>query len=505
MRKNYIPTAAALAVLALLCACRHDSYTSDAPDARPNFLFILIDDMGWMDAGYQESRLYETPNIDRLAAEGVRFNNAYAASPYCSPTRASIQTGKYPVRTGINCFIGYLPWFYEWDRKLMGPPNKWFMDLEEVTLAEALREAGYATGIIGKWHLGTGVHYPEHQGYEVAVANTFAQAGTYFYPYSAEVMADLKVGEEGEYLPDRLAEETMKFISKCRDEGRPFFAFHSHYAMHSDLDAKDELVAKYEAKLAGMPPFEEPRFVEEGSPAHASGMGVAQWQENPVFAAMLESVDENVGRILDHLEDLGIEDNTIVIFFSDNGGQATRGTAVWRHGVPRTVHDTSNVPLRGGKGYLFEGGIREPMIIKWPGVTRQGSECDVSVVSTDFYPTMLELAQLPPRPEQHLDGVSLVPLLRGQGALDREALFWHLPYYGTNGDFPGSAVRCGDYKLIEFFEDESVVLYDLGSDIGESRDLSEAMPEKTAELLRMLHDWRESVNAPRMRPNPIRR
>jgi len=497
--------ASALFVLIHLCGCGGGSSSPEAPDTRPNFVFILIDDLGWMDVGYQGSPLYETPNIDRLASEGVRFSNAYAASPYCSPTRASIQAGKYPVRMGINCWIGYLPWLYELDRKLIGPPHRWFMGLEEVTLAEAFREAGYATGIIGKWHLGTGRYYPEHQGYEVALANTFAQAGTYFYPYSLEVMADLEEGEVREYLPDRLADETMKFISESVARDRPFFVFHSNYAMHSDVDAKVGRVAKYKAKLDCMSPYEEPRFVEEGNPSHASGMGVAQWQENPVFAAMIESIDENVGRILDHLGALGIADNTVVLFLGDNGGQSTRGSAEPRHGVPDTVHDTSNAPLRGGKGYLFEGGIREPMVIKWPGVTRQGSVCAEPVVSTDFYPTMLEMARLPLRTGQHLDGVSLAPLLKGEGGLDRDAIFWHMPYYGTNGDFPGSAVRCGNYKLIEFFDDESVVLYDLSNDIGESRDLSEQMPKKTADLLRMLHDWRDAVDAPMMRPNPLYR
>ena len=489
---------------ALLLGCSSsgpDQYpNAEAEDKNPNFVFILIDDMGWMDVGYNGSPFYETPNIDRLASQGVCFTNAYAASPYCSPSRASIQTGKYPVRTGINTWIGYLP---RLDRKLIGPLNKWQLDLEETTVAEAFKAAGYATGIIGKWHLGIRSYYPEHQGYDLALANTFAQAGTYFYPYAPEVMKDLVTGKWGEFLTDRLADETMKFISENADKDRPFLVFYSTYAMHSDLDAKDDLVDKYRSKLDELPPYDEPRYVQEGSPAHGSGMGVAQWQENPVFAAMLESVDQNVGRILDHLEDLGIAENTVVLFFSDNGGQSTKGTAVRRHGVPVTVHDTSNVPLRGGKGYLFEGGIREPMIIKWPGVTTPGRVCEEPVVNTDFYPTLLEMAGLPLRPVQHRDGVSLVPLLQGGKSLDRNAIFWHMPNYGTNGDFPGSAVRCGDYKLIEFFEDSRIVLYNLREDISEENDLADDMPEKAAQLLEMLRDWREEVDAPMMVANPF--
>jgi arylsulfatase A-like enzyme len=273
--------------------------------------------------------------------------------------------------------------------------------------------------------------------------------------------------------------------------------------MHSDIDGKDELVEKYKAKLAEMPPHEGPRYVQEGRPRDGSGLGVSQVQENPVFAAMLESVDENVGRLLRHLEELRISEDTVVVFFADNGGQSTGGTAVAGHGVPETVHDTSNAPLRGGKGYLFEGGIREPMIIRWPGITRPGSVCHVPVTSTDFYPTLLEMAGLPLRPEQHLDGVSLLPLLRGGDSLIRDAIFWHMPNYGTNGDFPGSAVRSGSYKLIEFFEDRRVRLYNLDEDVREQNDLSEQMPEKRDELLRMLEEWREEVDAPMMIQNPF--
>jgi len=474
--------------------------TGETSGQKPNFVFFLVDDMGWTDAGYQGSRLYETPNIDRLAREGVRFSNAYASSPYCSPSRASIQTGKYPVRTGINCWIGYTP---RLNRKWIGPPNQGHLDLEEVTLAEAFREAGYATGYIGKWHLGAGEYYPEHQGYDVALASTGGQAGRYFYPFAPEIMKDLEEAQWGDFLTDRLVDETIRFISRHAGQDRPFLVFTSTYAMHSDIDARDDLVEKYRRKLAELPPGAPPRYVQEGEPAHASGMGVARWQENPVFAAMLESLDENVGRILDHLEKLEIADNTVVLFFSDNGGQATLGTATLRHDVPRTVHDTANAPLRGGKGYLFEGGIREPLIIKWPGVTTAGQGCDVPVVNTDFYPTMLEMAGIPLLPEQHRDGVSLAPLLRNGEAPDREAIFWHMPNYGTNGDFPGSAIRCGDYKLIHFFEDDSMALYNLAEDIGEQNDLSEQMSDKTAEMLRMLQEWRQAVDAPGMEPNPF--
>ena len=447
---------------------------------RPNFVFILIDDMGWTDAGCFGSTFYETPHIDRLAAQGMRFTDAYAACPVCSPTRASILTGKYPARINLtNWLSGRIR------KKLVGAPYEQQMALEETTLAEALKQAGYATGFVGKWHLGGEPFYPEHQGFDANVAGnrTGSPAGGYFSPYRNPQLPD---GPKGEYLTDRLTAEAVKFLEASRD--KPFLLYLSHYAVHTPIQSKKGYTAKFQAKAAKLPPPGGPRFVPEGDAV------ARQVQDHPVYAGMVQSMDDSVGRVMKALDELGLADDTVVIFMSDNGGYSTRG------GAP-----TSNVPLRAGKGWLYEGGIREPMIIKWPGVARPGSTCAVPVTSTDFYPTMLEMAGLPLRAKQHADGVSLVPLLKGAAALDREALYWHYPHYSPQGGTPTGAVRRGHLKLIEFFEDHRVELYDLASDLGERRDLAPKAPEKAAELRAVLHQWRKAVDARMPSPNPAHR
>ncbi|MBN1342341.1 MAG: sulfatase [Phycisphaerae bacterium] len=443
-----------------------------------NFVFFLVDDMGWTDAGCYGSTFYETPSIDRLAAQGVRFTDAYAACPVCSPTRASILSGKYPARLHLT------NWLYGDIRKqLIGPPYTRWLPLEEVTLAEALKAAGYATGFVGKWHLGNEPYWPEHQGFDVNVAGWTAGSpgrGGYFPPYNNPRLSD---GPKGEYLTDRLTDEALKFLDA--NKGRPFLLYLSHYAVHTPLLSKPSYAKKYEAKAEKLPPSKGPRFLPEGA------RQARQVQDHPVYAGMVQSMDESLGRVMAKLEALGIDDHTAVFFMSDNGGLSTS-----------EGHPTSNVPLRAGKGWLYDGGIREPMIIKWPGMAKPGSVCRAPVTSTDFYPTILEMAGLPLRPEQHRDGVSLVPLLKQRGALGRKAVFWHYPHYSPQGGRPSGAVRCGDLKLIEFYEDNRVELYDLGKDIGEKRDLSTSMPAKTAELRRMLHDWRASLDARMPTPNP---
>jgi len=442
--------------------------------SKPNFVFFLIDDLGWTDVGCFGSSFYETPNIDRLAAEGMRFTDAYAACPVCSPTRGSILAGKYPARLGITQWIGGSDQPTEY---------KHFLDLEEVTIAEALKEAGYATAFVGKWHLGNKPYYPDKQGFDVNIGGDSSGAPpSYFYPYKGK-RALLEMppgGEEGEYLTDRLTDESLKWLGANKD--KPFLLYLSHYAVHTPIQSKQELTEKYKAKASKLPATAGEKF----TPVYGR-YNTRMVQDNAAYAGMVQSVDESVGRVTAKLEELGVADNTVVIFMSDNGGLST----VSRQGQG----PTSNLPLRAGKGWLYEGGIREPVIIKWPGVAKAGSKCSEPVTSTDFYPTMLEMAGLPKRPKQHIDGVSLVPLLAGRGGLKRKAIYWHYPHYHGSGNRPSGAVRAGDYKLIEWYEDGAVELYNLRDDLSETKDLAKQMPEKAAELRSMLHKWLKQVKA----------
>jgi arylsulfatase A-like enzyme len=436
----------------------------------PNFVFFLIDDMGWMDTGCYGSSFYETPHIDRLAREGMRFTDAYAACPVCSPTRASIFTGKYPARLGLTDYL-----VGRRKGKLLPAEFIHQMPLEEVTLAEALQEAGYTSFFAGKWHLGKEPFYPGNQGFDINRGGGH-HGHPYHGYYSPYQLDNLEEGPEGEYLTDRLTEEAVEFLKKHGQT--PFLLFLSHYAVHTPLQAPDGMVTDYRQKADKLPLSQGPRFKPEGE------REARQVQDHPVYAAMVESVDRSVGRILDMLEELGQKENTVVLFFSDNGGLSTS------EGSP-----TANVPLRAGKGWLYEGGIREPLIIKWPGVTRPGSVCVQPVISTDFYPTLLEMANQPLRPGQHMDGISFVPLLREEEPGQERALFWHYPHYSNQGGKPGGAVRQGDYKLIEFYEDFHVELYDLNRDVGEHTDLASRMPGIRDRLRNRLHQWRKRVNA----------
>jgi arylsulfatase A-like enzyme len=452
-----------------------------------NFVFFLIDDLGWPDLGCYGSTFYETPNIDKLAKEGMRFTDAYAACPVCSPTRASIVAGKYPARLGITQWIG-------------GPneptPYRHYLPLGEVTIAEALKEAGYATGFVGKWHLATreedrAKYYPDKQGFDINIGGDWSGSPpTYFWPYEKRGR-NLETlppgGQEGEYLTDRLTDESLKFLEG--NKNRPFLLYLSHYAVHTPTESKQILTDKYKAKLQTLPEHEGPHF----KPVYGR-YKTRLVQDNPVYAGMVQSVDESVGRVMKKLEELGVVDNTAVIFMSDNGGLST---------VPREG-PTCVLPLRAGKGWLYEGGIREPMIIKWPGVVKPGSTCSEPVTSTDFYPTMLQMAGLPLKPEQHVDGVSLLPLLKDTGKLNRKAIYWHYPHYHGSGSKPSGAIRVGDYKLIEWYEDNSVELYNLKNDIGEKNDIAPEMPQKAAELRRMLHEWLRQTNADVPTPDRLR-
>jgi len=445
----------------------------------PNIVFILADDLGWRDLGCYGSVFYETPNLDALAASGMRFTQGYAACPVCSPTRASILTGKYPVRVRVTDYINprgaNQPESWDRNTKLLPASYSGRMPLEEVTLAEALKENGYATFFAGKWHLGPEGFWPENQGFDVnkgGIERGGPYGGNkYFSPYGNPRLED---GPPGEHLPDRLASETARFITEHRDE--PFLAYLSFYSVHTPLMARDDLEKKYKAKAAQLR-FAGPRFIRE------SFRDERQVQDHAVYGGMVEALDSAAGKVLKAIEDNGLDSQTIVVFTSDNGGLSTS------EGSP-----TANVPLRAGKGWMYEGGIREPWIVRAPGVTREGSVNDTPVTSTDFYPTLLELAGLRKRPEQHLDGVSLVPALQGE-ELSREPLFWHYPHYGNQGGAPSAAIRDGDWKLIQWYEDGATELFHLGQDPGENYDLSKLKPKLTEKLQRRLSAWLDEVDA----------
>lgn len=437
-----------------------------------NIVLFLIDDLGWMDLGCQGSTYYQTPNVDKLAAEGVRFTDAYAACAVCSPTRASILTGKYPARLLLTDWLPSGRWkpsskLIE-GRKIRGLP------LEEYTLAETLRDAGYQTIHIGKWHLGSEPFcLPQHHGFDINIAgNAHGAPGQYFFPYQGDwaipttplratwnVLPD---GKPGEYLTSRLTDEAVTIIEKSDD--KPFFLYFPHYGVHTPLEAPEELTKKYER-----------------IPQH-------QQQGKPVYAAMVESIDQSVGRVLDALESAGKTNDTVVIFTSDNGG---------------FYKATSNAPLRANKGAYYEGGIRVPLIIKWPGLSQPGRVIYEPVITNDLYPTCLAAAGLSMDPHQHMDGENLTPLLHKTETLSRDSLFWHFPHYNKHpSSHPSSVIRKGHWKLIESFDPATVELYNLAEDLGETCDLAEVEVKRRDSLLRELAAWRQTVGAERMAPNP---
>lgn len=455
---------------------------------KPNFVFILLDDLGWRDLACYGSSFYETPHLDRLAREGVSFTNAYAACPVCSPTRASLLTGRYPARVGVTDWIGAHA-----RGRLLDAPYVDHLPLEEFSLAKALKRGGYQTWHVGKWHLGTRAYYPEAHGFDVNIGGCDwgAPKKGYFSPWGIETLADGPTA--GEYLTDRLTDEAIALIRRCGD--RPFSLNLCHYAVHTPIQAKAEDVRRFQAKARDLGldqrnPFQEGEFFPC---EHKKDRRVVRrlFQSDPVYAAMVYNMDENIGRLLAALEEAGLASNTVVIFTSDNGGLATS------EGSP-----TCNAPLAEGKGWMYEGGTREPFIVRWPGVTRPGAQVDTPITSPDLYPTLLEMAGLGPLLHQHCDGISLVPLLRGAASLPREGIFWHYPHYGNQGGTPGSSVRWGDRKLIEFFEDGRLELYDLREDISERRNLALEQPHLAAELHARLVAWREEVNAKIPEPNP---
>ncbi len=457
-RRNFIKNIGLGTAMVSTPAWLHRITHASAHLQKPNFVFILVDDLGWADISCYGNRFHETPHIDRLAREGMRFTDAYAACPVCSPTRASIVSGQYPARVGITDFITGHWRPYE---KLRVPINKTqYLPLESVTIAEALKSAGYVSGLFGKWHLGGRNHFPDKQGFDEMLVT----GGPHFNFRTTPTM-DL---DEDAYQAEVLTTRCEQFIEKHKNES--FCAFLTHYAVHIPLQARKELIEKYEKKTK--PP---------------TGIN------NPIYAAMVEHVDHSVGRILHKIDECGIRDNTVVIFFSDNGGLRQKFT-----GDGPIV--TTNAPLRDEKGTLYEGGIREPLIVRWPGVIETGSLCDVPVTSVDFYPTMLEIAGAQSASEHTLDGKSIVPLLEQNGSFERDAIFWHYPHY--HHSTPAGAIREGNWKLIEFFEDHHQELYNLKEDIGEKNNLVSKYPDIAKTLQKKLETWRKSVDAEMPAKNP---
>ena len=451
--------------------------------APPNIVFFLADDLGQRDLGCYGSTFYETPNLDRLAREGLRFTDAYAACPVCSPTRASLLTGQWPQRTGITDYIGAPLTPQQWQRntKLLPAPYTDRLALDSPTLAKSLKQAGYATFFAGKWHLGPEGYWPENQGFDINMGGV-DRGGPYggkkyFSPYGNPRLPD---GPEGEHLPDRLASEAAKFIEA--NEDKPFFAYFSFYSVHTPLMAREDLQAKYEAKRQRL------GLTAQWGQEHERDVRLVQ--DHAVYAGMVEAMDQAVGKVLAKLDELGLRGNTLVIFTSDNGGLSTS------EGWP-----TSNLPLRGGKGWMYEGGIREPLLVRWPGVVPPGRVTGTPVSSPDFFATLLEAAGAPPQAHQTLDGTSLLPVFKG-GSLPERALFWHYPHYGNQGGAPAAAIRRGDWKLIEWAEDQRVELFNLQADPGEQTELSRDQPGRTAQLRDELHAWQKQVGAKFPIPNP---
>lgn len=452
---------------------------AEAP--KRNFLFILIDDMGARDLSVEGSTYYESPNVDRIAKTGMRFRQGYAACQVCSPSRASIMTGKYTPRHGITDWIGAKEG-EAWKRNTKLLPAFYNHNLphDDITLAEAMRDAGYRTFFAGKWHLGSKGSWPTDHGFEFNKGGWDAGSpmGGYFAPYTNP---NLKSGPDGESLPIRLGQETAKFIREHKDE--PFLAYLAFYSVHGPIQTSQDRWSKYQQK-AMKNPHKGNRFLIDRT------LPVRQVQDCPIYAGMIAAMDDAVGIVLNTLDELGLDDNTVIVFTSDNGGVSSGDS-----------FSTCNLPFRGGKGRQWEGGIREPYYIRVPGMADSGTFCDTPVIHTDFYPTILELAGLPLKPEQHMDGVSLVPLLEGKQIEDRD-LYWHYPHYGNQGGEPSTIIRSGDWKLIHYYEDGRDELYNLADDIGEQTDLASKHPEIATKLRAKIDAWLKETGAKLPWKNP---
>jgi len=446
-------------------SCRADAATHE----KLNVVLILADDLGWTDLACYGSDFHETPHLDRLASQGMTFTQNYSACTVCSPTRAALMTGKYPARLHVTDWIpGAMPD----NPKLLVPDWTKYLPLEEDTLAERFQAAGYVTASIGKWHLGTDDYYPEKHGFDINLAGTDKpQPPTYVAPWKIPTLSE---GAPGDYLTDRLGEEAERYLESVKD--RAFFLYLPHFAVHTPIQGRADLVAKYQRKLR-------------------PGLR----HRNVRYAAMVESLDAAAGRVLDKLDELGLSDRTIVMFTSDNGGRITDGT-------------TTNAPLRYGKASAYEGGVRVPLIVRWPGVTKPGSVSDTPVITMDLFTTLVAGCNLPEPASiasdtgsSGRDGVSLMGVLGQTGTLEHRELVWHYPHhqhYQLGGAMPYAAIRSGGFKLIEFFNDMRVELYNLRDDIGEQQDLAKTEPERVAQLRARLHAWRDEVAAQMPAPNP---
>lgn len=478
-----IITASLLLLSLLFYSCRRGERREERP-AKPNFLFILADDLGYHDLSCTGSDYYETPHIDRIATDGTQFTSGYATCQVCSPSRASIMSGKFPARHGITDWIG-APAEEAWRKtgrfnRLLPPDYVRNLPGEYITLPEALKKAGYTTFFAGKWHLGSKGSWPTDHGFDFNRGGWDAGGprGGYFSPWKNPCLEN---GPDGQNLSMRLAMETVEFLRSHRDTA--FLAFLSFYAVHGPIQTTREKWEKYRQKA-----------VNAGIAASGFKMGhflpIRQVQDNPVYAGLVEAMDDAVGLVLDALKELGLEENTVVIFTSDNGGV-----------VAGDAYATSNLPLRAGKGYQYEGGIREPYFIKIPWM-KGGNVCGTPVTGTDFYPTILELAGARLKPDEHIDGVSLVPLLNGEQIAPR-SLIWHYPHYGNQGGEPSSMIRKGDWKLIHYYEDGHRELFNLHHDPGEQSDLSAKEPERVKKLGNELFAYLKETGARFPVPDPL--
>ncbi len=473
-----------LAAFAFIAIAGDGFVTLQASETKPNIVFFLVDDLGWADVGCFGSTFHETPHIDALAASGMKFTQGYAACPVCSPTRASIMTGRHPVRVNITDWIPGSTAARAYNPRFQQVNDRDNLALEEVTIAEVLKKNGYQTFFAGKWHLGGDGFLPTDQGFDFNLGghDRGSPPGGYYAPFKNPWLPDK---QEGEYLTERLTDESVSFL-KNRDAEKPFLLYLSFYNVHTPIQPYNKRIDHYTAK------FKETFGDTQSEPTSEYRGKSRSRQDNPQLASMVAAVDDSVGRINDTLKQLGVADNTVVIFFSDNGGLCTL----------KGPGPGCNLPLRSGKGWLYEGGIREPMIVKAPGVSEPGSVCDTPVLSTDFFPTILDLAGLPAQPDQHADGVSLLPLLKGEELITERPLCWHYPHYHGSTWTPGAAIRDGDWKLIELYEFGKTELYNLKDDMGEKNELSTTNPEKLAELKGKLVAWQRKMKATMPVANP---
>ncbi len=441
---------------------------------QPNIVMIVADDLGWYDLSCYGNNFIETPNLDQLAKEGIKFTDAYAAAPLCSPSRASLMTGLHPIRVNITEHIhGNHP--AGPNQKLRTPPVDQRLNLEHKTIAEALKTKDYKTAFIGKWHLGGGKFTPDHRGFDVNIAGAWnGLPKSFFYPFfnKGEKPELQNSSKEGDYLTDVLTDKAIEYISKQKDSA--FFISLNYYSPHVPIEAKPDLVEKYKKK--------------RGADTSETTM------PNIHYAAMVASIDQNVGRILEKLKELNLAENTVVLFTSDNGGLSVREVPAFAKHTP----PTDNGMLRDGKGYVYEGGIREPLIVRWPKIIKKNQIDSTPVIGQDFYNTFMEMAGIKERTQ---DGISLLPLFKGDSQKER-GLLWHLPHYSPQRGKPSTAYREGDWKIIHFYEEDSYELYNLKKDISESNDLSAFSTEKLEVLKGNMRKMLLDLNAKFPEPNP---